>query len=54
MSLAKNWSFTINNFTPDEFTSLTNLATNAAVRYIVFQHEEGAEGTSHLQGKRAG
>lgn len=48
-SAVKNWCFTINNPTPDDYIDLGNkLADNCDV--YVFQLEQGAEGTPHIQG----
>lgn len=48
MSLAKNWCFTLNNPQPDEIEHLS--IPNDLINYIVFQKEEGDNGTPHLQG----
>lgn len=48
MSQGRNWLFTLNNFTLEEYTKLKDGAD--WIRYCVFQHERGAEGTDHLQG----
>lgn len=46
---SRNWCFTLNNYTEDDFTRLTTV--NAQVRYIVVGREVGIEhNTSHLQG----
>ncbi|QIR82199.1 replication associated protein [Chicken virus mg4_2302] len=44
MPLYSNWIFTINN--PEQ----PYPATNEDIRFIVYQLEQGAEGTQHLQG----
>ena len=45
---AKNWCFTLNNYTPAD---VDRLATeNDAVCYLIFGREVGASGTPHLQG----
>lgn len=49
-SLAKNWSFTLNNFNEEEILLLRNSASLPIVRYLVFQQEIGEEGTPHIQG----
>lgn len=46
---AKNWVFTLNNFTEDELKQLQE-TEEPWIRYLVFQHERGSEGTDHLQG----
>jgi len=50
MSYAKNWCFTINNnqITNEEFLSKLSRLEN--INYVVFQEEQGAAGTRHLQG----
>jgi len=46
---SRNWCFTLNNYTEDDFTRLTTV--NAQVRYIIAGREVGSEhNTSHLQG----
>lgn len=45
---AKNWSFTLNNYTDDDIARLTNLPPD--VSYIIFGKEVAASGTPHLQG----
>ena len=45
---AKNWCFTLNNYTPDDVVRL--LTPTAGVDYLIFGREEGASGTPHLQG----
>lgn len=48
MSRAKNWCFTLNNFTVADETRLQNL-TNDVV-YLIAGREVGPSGTPHLQG----
>lgn len=48
MSQAKNWCFTLNNYTQLDVDRLTNLGSSAS--YIVFGREVGQNGTPHLQG----
>lgn len=52
MSQAKNWTFTINNPTDAERTALESLEQNAEtlVTYCIYQTEEGAAATPHIQG----
>lgn len=51
---AKNWCFTLNNYTNDECTLLANLFTdstpNPVLSYLVYGREIGSSGTPHLQG----
>lgn len=50
-SRARNWCFTLNNPTEQEKDHLHVLSlTSLDVRYLVFQIEEGVEGTNHIQG----
>lgn len=50
MSGAKNWCFTLNNYTENDENLLELLFQNGHVNYIVFGREIGEEGTPHLQG----
>lgn len=45
---ARNWCFTLNNYTDDEISLLRTISSQ--VRYLCFQKEIGQEGTPHLQG----
>lgn len=45
---AKNWAFTINNYTPDDVDRLSNGCTS--IQYLIFGREVGESGTRHLQG----
>ena len=49
-SRAKQWCFTLNNYTDEHQVHLRALATNVAVDYLIFGREVGLEGTHHLQG----
>lgn len=50
-SKAKNWVFTLNNYTEEELQFFQGLhATNKDVLYVLFGREVGEEGTPHLQG----
>lgn len=48
MSRAKNWCFTLNNFTNDDIKRILDLG--AEVDYIIFRKEVGDNVTPHLQG----
>jgi len=50
MSLAKNWCFTLNNYSDNEVDVLRELFNSSTVNYALFQREVGKEGTPHLQG----
>lgn len=45
---AKNWCFTLNNYTPADLDRLS--APIAGVEYLIFGREVGSSGTPHLQG----
>lgn len=49
---AKNWVFTLNNYTNDEVDALEALGTElpSPLCYLVFGKEQGENGTPHLQG----
>jgi len=47
---AKNWAFTINNYTDDTVELLSNLVVCGKCSYVVFGLEVGEEGTPHIQG----
>lgn len=49
---ARNWCFTLNNYTNDEKNSLTALGTELSfnIRYLIFGEEKGENETPHLQG----
>jgi len=42
----KSWSFTLNNYAPEDCTLLDNLVCN----YVIYGKEIGEKGTPHLQG----
>lgn len=50
MSRGKNWCFTLNNYTSDDYHRLTELVDNEECVYIIFGKEVGDSGTPHLQG----
>lgn len=45
---AKNWCFTLNNYTPDDVDRLSSQLDG--VGYLIFGRETGDSGTPHLQG----
>lgn len=49
---AKNWCWTLNNYTQDEENALIALGTEQQfdIRYLIWGQEQGEEGTPHLQG----
>lgn len=47
---AKNWCFTINNFSEEELQNTHDLEEHSQIQYLVFQCEEGEWGTPHIQG----
>lgn len=49
MSLAKNWTFTLNNYDEEELAHVNQLHP-LKVSYLCHGKEVGAEGTPHLQG----
>lgn len=51
MARSRRWCFTINNPTEDDRGKLGMLADDTELRkYLVYQLEEGKEGTEHIQG----
>ncbi len=50
MSRGKNWCFTLNNYTSDDYDRLTQLVDKDECVYIIFGKEIGDSGTPHLQG----
>lgn len=47
---AKNYCFTINNYTEEDIEKLKNAENTENVVYLCYGRERGAEGTPHLQG----
>ena len=50
MSKAKDWVFTLNNYTDAELDDLNESLTTDDVKYAVFGYEVAETGTPHLQG----
>lgn len=50
MSRAKNWVFTLNNYTDDDQVNLRRAAETPQITFLVFGREVGENGTPHLQG----
>ena len=55
MSAAKNWCFTLNNYTNDDLEMFDNLGSNTGknasnILYFIIGKEVGESGTPHLQG----
>lgn len=51
MSQSKRWTFTLNNWTSEEYQLLVDLGESLqAVQYLIVGKETGTEGTPHLQG----
>lgn len=49
ISPAKNWCFTLNNYTTDDINFIKSSDSSIVPKFI-FQEETGASGTPHLQG----
>lgn len=49
-SAVKNWTFTLNNWTPDEAEKLRVMFEHGHFNYLLFGREVGQDGTPHLQG----
>lgn len=50
MSAAKNWTFTINNYTGHDEVKIDTMFDHGHMNYVVYGREVGANGTPHLQG----
>lgn len=51
MSQAKNWCFTLNNYTNENIERLSTLIeTNPKAKFLIYGKEVGENGTPHLQG----
>lgn len=48
-SIAKNWAFTLNNFSQEEYDTLLTVLQENGV-YWIAARETGAQGTPHIQG----
>ena len=47
----RNWCFTLNNYTPDEWNQLTNYQEfNLNIKMLIATMEVGCNGTPHIQG----
>jgi len=47
---AKNWCFTLNNYSEDDLSRLETLTEDNSVSYVIYGKEVGESGTPHLQG----
>lgn len=47
---ARNWIFTLNNYTENNVAQILALKANPKLKILVFQEEIGENGTPHLQG----
>lgn len=47
---ARRWLFTLNNFTTEEVDSINSWHQDGRVKFLIYQHESGANSTPHLQG----
>lgn len=50
MSRGKNWCFTLNNYTKEDYDKMCSLVGTNECEYIIFGKEVGESGTPHLQG----
>jgi len=50
MSRAKNWCFTLNNYTADQEAAIAATVESGEAEYVVVGREVGESGTPHLQG----
>jgi len=50
MSKAKHWCFTLNNYDENDLVLLRDTAKLPCCGYLIFQQEEGEQGTPHIQG----
>lgn len=48
-STFRNWCFTLNNYTPEEEILIQSKVPDE-ISYVAYSHEQGKEGTPHLQG----
>jgi len=47
---SRNWCFTLNNYTEEEYSRLLGLEHHKQLKYIIFGKEKGEKETPHLQG----
>ncbi len=47
---ARNWCFTLNNYTVAEIAQIFDIKSNLNLKQFCFQEEKGEDGTPHLQG----
>lgn len=47
---AKNWCFTLNNYTDTEYTKIVELGSTDCVTYLIVGKEKSQNNTPHLQG----
>lgn len=50
VSCARNWCFTLNNYTPEEYDRILTACRNVPFSKYIIGKETGEQGTPHLQG----
>jgi len=50
MSVARNWCFTLNNYTDNDILKIQQAAQSGRIEYVVYGKETSSTGTPHLQG----